>query len=719
MDLQQGRVDPTLEENCVRERLYIKNDGLTQDCQTFGQYTKPLRSKHFIKERNTDCDKIEKLKQLGKWPPKNVRNLSTYISSTFDFQRRNFCSSAHVLIMNKDENLKETDPENENEIQKLKSERARSFHALCKKPQIILTEEADKEVCQNQLMEIDEFCKNVKFRNVQWRMDNFQKWYRLKKKNKLSHVIKKYHTCSKLKYRSFVRSTQNSQCLSTTTVKTRVRNSNVRGVICSKLKFRRLQRNKLAPKHLSISTVRTPVDDSSTQKGISTAKSRAINKKQKIIRFPLYPKPIKKTPSIKIPNLPEQMKRVELTSERDEKDNGQPLRLNDCRSMRTWQPKYPGVPEVDTPTIPRHKPKNDPSWEKECLIHFTEKEKGKSWDCSALEKPFIRLNTSSMEARALASKEDTANCFPCGEVFIRSNKVQRKTKSPPGRRLRATKCHKSSNLCPPVSKHQFKLPCPALPKLNFDIPPKILQSPVVLGLWQKVVNYFKAKPNCPSPDEWKKRALREKAERAAKAAGLCLIDPEDLQKTLSKKSNRRGAIDSNQGCFPTRKNPCKTTTRNYSSGVDWGNTEELNKLLEEEKKKQLAKKLSRILKDESNLDDDVNLKCPDPLFESILKEVILKRNSLSCLEKLADREVEDECFGYCLKIVPSNINAFDECVRESSTEESKFDQSEQISDYQKYFSKIDSLSEITYEELGKYIKDETDKNIRCNLTENK
>lgn len=45
------------------------------------------------------------------------------------------------------------------------------------------------------------------------------------------------------------------------------------------------------------------------------------------------------------------------------------------------------------------------------------------------------------------------------------------------------------------------------------------------SIWEKMCAYFRARPNCPAPDEWKKKRLREKAEAAAKAAGLELCPP--------------------------------------------------------------------------------------------------------------------------------------------------------------------------------------------------
>ncbi|RZC35212.1 titin-like, partial [Asbolus verrucosus] len=48
------------------------------------------------------------------------------------------------------------------------------------------------------------------------------------------------------------------------------------------------------------------------------------------------------------------------------------------------------------------------------------------------------------------------------------------------------------------------------------------------SLWEKIVNYFKARPDCPSPEEFKRIRLRKDAEKAASKAGLCLYDPKEM-----------------------------------------------------------------------------------------------------------------------------------------------------------------------------------------------
>ncbi|GLV45946.1 hypothetical protein CBL_11744 [Carabus blaptoides fortunei] len=53
------------------------------------------------------------------------------------------------------------------------------------------------------------------------------------------------------------------------------------------------------------------------------------------------------------------------------------------------------------------------------------------------------------------------------------------------------------------------------------------------SLWSQICAYFRARPNCPAPDDWKKERLRQRAEKAAAAAGLKLCEVDTCK---SKKS---------------------------------------------------------------------------------------------------------------------------------------------------------------------------------------
>ncbi|XP_060519237.1 uncharacterized protein LOC132697688 isoform X2 [Cylas formicarius] len=103
------------------------------------------------------------------------------------------------------------------------------------------------------------------------------------------------------------------------------------------------------------------------------------------------------------------------------------------------------------------------------------------------------------------------------------------------------------------------------------------------ALWQLMANYFRARPNCPEPGDYKRMALRVKAEKAAKAAGLVAVDPNCVPPEVLK------TIKSNTDCLPcsSSSSPARrqfstaATRRCYSKSVDSENLKEINRILEE------------------------------------------------------------------------------------------------------------------------------------------
>lgn len=74
--------------------------------------------------------------------------------------------------------------------------------------------------------------------------------------------------------------------------------------------------------------------------------------------------------------------------------------------------------------------------------------------------------------------------------------------------------------------------------------------PAKKSLWQRICDYFRARPGCPPPDEWKKKRLREKAEKAAKAAGLhlCECPRVERKRVCFKKRPARREEPKNERC---------------------------------------------------------------------------------------------------------------------------------------------------------------------------
>ncbi|KAF2896820.1 hypothetical protein ILUMI_09354, partial [Ignelater luminosus] len=90
------------------------------------------------------------------------------------------------------------------------------------------------------------------------------------------------------------------------------------------------------------------------------------------------------------------------------------------------------------------------------------------------------------------------------------------------------------------------------------------------SLWRRICDYFKPRPDCPKPGEWKQKKLVEDAQKAANAAGLTLCKPKECEpktsdpcKNLYAKSNKCGKSRKSDPCkkpFPKKKrksNPCR------------------------------------------------------------------------------------------------------------------------------------------------------------------
>nr|XP_022918548.1 uncharacterized protein LOC111427570 isoform X1 [Onthophagus taurus] len=83
-------------------------------------------------------------------------------------------------------------------------------------------------------------------------------------------------------------------------------------------------------------------------------------------------------------------------------------------------------------------------------------------------------------------------------------------------KVQAIKCKGGS--CKKVAKP----PCQPKPKCDPKPAPVVSPSCPKKGLWEKIVQYFRARPCCPAPDQWKKDKLKRDAEIAAAAAGFDL-----------------------------------------------------------------------------------------------------------------------------------------------------------------------------------------------------
>ena len=75
------------------------------------------------------------------------------------------------------------------------------------------------------------------------------------------------------------------------------------------------------------------------------------------------------------------------------------------------------------------------------------------------------------------------------------------------------------------------------------------------SIWQMIVEYFKARPNCPTPEELRKKRLREQAEKAARAAGLCVCECPPDPCEAARRVNEEPRKAKQDPC--KREDPCK------------------------------------------------------------------------------------------------------------------------------------------------------------------
>ncbi|KAK9878087.1 hypothetical protein WA026_020730 [Henosepilachna vigintioctopunctata] len=69
-----------------------------------------------------------------------------------------------------------------------------------------------------------------------------------------------------------------------------------------------------------------------------------------------------------------------------------------------------------------------------------------------------------------------------------------------------------------------------------------------ISLWQRIKNYFKARPNCPPPGAYKKKKLMKKVKKLADRAGLGVYDPCDDPKLICREVEKRCCLAKKSNC---------------------------------------------------------------------------------------------------------------------------------------------------------------------------
>nr|CAI5842782.1 unnamed protein product [Callosobruchus analis] len=245
------------------------------------------------------------------------------------------------------------------------------------------------------------------------------------------------------------------------------------------------------------------------------------------------------------------------------------------------------------------------------------------------------------------------------------------------------------------------------------------------SLWQKIINFFKARPGCPSPDEWKKKALREKAERAAAAAGLIVCDPKDLppdvickckslpnvitpkREDLKEEDYECDDVEEKRKTSGVQKR-CSTTMspiskRCYSSKANSKALEEINKHLEEGEKKDLAKKIVQTVNQMLNGYDVAGNIEPSDGSQSTINNGTASTDSNKSNVFGCNPEANKQ------HGMPTRVHL----VRKGSTPHfldvifhdkaenalTGYQRARAFAAYQEYFSKIDAVSDINHDDL--------------------
>nr|XP_023015179.1 uncharacterized protein LOC111504731 [Leptinotarsa decemlineata] len=632
-----GTIDLKKEEACIKEKLCIENKGLSQTCDQFGKFQKPMRAKHYINDQQKHRERIEKLKKQGKWPPKNSRGICTSTGNIILFQRRNVCKYAkglnniHSLEEFQDKDVLEK-IENTKKIHTLfhRNVKVRDYHILCMEPMKKLSEHDNKmdEVPHHVLTE-DDSCRFRKLRNVQWRINNFQKWHRLNKLSSLPGYEKRFFSsmdprnrCVFIEHgrKSFSTSATNmvSPCetldmpmhrgISTTFI--------LAGTKKSEIKYIHVRKEKKSPK-VSKSCPKLTLKSYSYKKHTDFFRRNSPKKNSKKQQSP-------------------------YTAYSDSNYTNLTSNIDECPVMKEQierlQPQYQISPEIETPSATSYtfQDKLDPSIEAEYArqkygienvgltqhcSNFGEKikplrvrlaaesldlDKSKEMICrdhstssivvpdcgkirevpnvrfcsSAEVENITRVNISNNQQskcdmiKGKKTPEDLSQCIEtkvCQQVKVTIPSSYKTCPEPPQysqitekimEEQTSTNCHEPEG--EPASekkvehgKRQSQIDCPGFS------PNKCSNK---ISLWQKIANYFKARPNCPAPDEWKKKAARVKAEKYAKVAGLVVVDPKELPPKRGKcTQDDLPTVITHQSCYSQKKSMEDSGKKSFST----------------------------------------------------------------------------------------------------------------------------------------------------------
>ncbi|GJQ77167.1 hypothetical protein Trydic_g14843 [Trypoxylus dichotomus] len=147
----------------------------------------------------------------------------------------------------------------------------------------------------------------------------------------------------------------------------------------------------------------------------------------------------------------------------------------------------------------------------------------------------------------------------CSDILKEEDeKAKKKGKMQKGRKKKGSQMADLCKQRKPCTSKKGKPPKKGkLPK-KASVHPAVLAAkcPPKKSLWQRILDFFKARPNCPPPDQWKKEKLKKKAQKAAAAAGLELCEKKKPT-VVSVTCKKPGIKDSNLGKKSKKAKPIK------------------------------------------------------------------------------------------------------------------------------------------------------------------
>ncbi|XP_050294178.1 uncharacterized protein LOC126734535 isoform X2 [Anthonomus grandis grandis] len=676
---KQGKIDLLKEQDCLREKLCLENQGVTQSCTEFGQPVQLLRSKNLVTDENWDCKRVEELKKVGRWPPLSSLKNRRYFSTVTP----NFRSYSTLGFSNF------TDEES-NQSSATKRKYVRNFHILTKSNKTVFKECADsvKKVTQKLFPNIDENTKLLKLTSNQWRIHNLIMHEKLNKQCNIARNVKRFYSSYKIKRRNiFGKKIKYGAKRGFTTGRRFYQGREKCKIKTNKRTCPKFTLNNCPPKAKRKAQCQKVVPTSCTKPfspypAFSECKDHELltpfcecaydedkmeDLQPQFNQFKKIPLIMKEYPSQKHVN--KTLGREYYKCKHGIQTTGQTIgcdSLGECLYTRDGQPAScdkideafrqchqrgqnsceKNIVEVLVqdhqldPTCCKESCNNYCDTEREKLKELCMKECLKSIPCTLPEEEkycickercdcVIQQMKDDIEANELCQDHCQKNAKDSEVVAMRRRsrptsedcELQQKTK------LRSVRCIKvperpKSMPCQDACENVYetfcetvcepKPVCNPIPKKVVCCkevtvkppccPPKASKSFTQLEtLWQKVVNYFKARPNCPAPGDYKKKALKEKAEKAAKKAGLIVVDPKCLpddvvesfkapKKECCKVCPNQDPCEIKAGTRSSSPEPNRrtysTASRSFSRSISCENLNEINKMITESQLKE-------------------------------------------------------------------------------------------------------------------------------------